>query len=112
MREDLSAESKAYPNLRRGGEVGMAEDAQCCTDFALQFGQHLSGNFDLLGSMLGPFVGSSLQPLIAACDIGSSVCRETRVGKPFFQLALCFSKFTKHNFFGGHPAKLVDQTNL
>ena len=90
----------------------MAEDAQRCTDFALQFGQHLSGNFDLLGSVFRPFVGSNLQPLIAACDIGSSGCRETRAGKPFFQLALCFSKFTKHNFFSGYPAKLLGQPNL
>ena len=90
----------------------MAEDTQRCTDFALQFGQHLSGNFDLLGSVFGPFVGSSLQSLIAACDIGGSGRRETRAGKPFFQLALRFSKFTKHNFFGWHPAKLVDQTKL
>ncbi len=90
----------------------MPEDTQRCTDFALQFGQHLSSNFDLLGSVFGPFVGSSLQPLIAVCDIGSSRCRETRAGKPFFQLALCFSQFAKHNFFSGHPAKLVDQANL
>ena len=90
----------------------MSKNAQRCTDFPLEISQHLSGHFDLLGSMFRPFVGSSLQTVVAVCDIGGSGGREAGAGKPFFQLALGFSEFAKHDFLGGHPAKLFGQTDL
>lgn len=90
----------------------MAKHTQRRTDFTLQLSEHFPGDFDLLGTVLSPFVSRSLQPLIAACDISGRSGGKTRTSKPFFQLALRFGKFAKHNFFRGHPAKLGGKTNL